>query len=541
MKIGEIDLCISEYKEYHTERFDMYLSGDIYNLDDKESLEPGGEAKYLESIAKAITNQEADFERIYGYYRLFIVDKEISSQYFFSDNLGSQRFYMNENTISVSDSFLSLMKGIGVDKIDRNAIAQLFAWGTIADGKTIAKGITKTDSDYYYEIKDKTIIKHSKGLKRFCDKYTGHNLYDFVAAECRVNKGNLIGARVTGGNDSRAILASILKSGNKPETIITGHAGNPDIPISKKIADIAGVDLVILDSDEHENGWIEKSYDFFDGCFDPVLAYRQLQTVRSLKAGTRLLFGGVGGEFYKNYYINPFRDKIIFQKASVRDVVNKVFGHNTGCYAWLSDSILQQTKGLEKQILELFQDKLEVEDDQLALFNHAGFYRLRSTFSDITNSITRDMIQADPLVDPRLIRSIADKNPFFLAMAIWQRRQIHRDYPALSEIETDQGYSMTVNPIKLTYERIKKGFFWASRVTARVRRTLGLKWKDITQNYWDVDYAAARQTDAWLKCFQICKDYEILSKKAKEDDIPLACTGIIILLGMNIEGMKNGA
>lgn len=542
MQDGNLNLSINEYKEYHTERFDVYLSGDIYDLGDKDTLgRSGGGIRYLEKIAGALIENRADFEKIYGYYRLVISDKKNEIQYFFTDNLGSQRFYMEEKPCRVSDSFLPLITGIGTDRLDTYAIAQIFAWGTTVDGRTVAKGITKTDSEHYYTLSNGKITAHSKNLKRFCEKYTDHNLYDFISAECAVHKGSPIAARVTGGNDSRAILASALRAGYKPQTIITGHAGNPDIPISRRIADEAGLDLVVLDSDEHEDGWIRESYEYFDGCFDPVLAYRQMQTVKSFQSGTDLLLGGVGGEFYKNFYIKPFRYGLIFRKASVPEVVGRVFDHKAGNYAWLDDGIRKRAGGLKKYILNAFKDELEKEDNQLSLFNHAGFYKLRCAFSDITNALPKDMVQADPLVDPRMIRSIADKKPICLAMAIWQRKQIHRDYPMLSDIETDQGYTMTVNPIKLTGERIKKGLFWASRVTARIRRRLGLKWKDITAKYWDVDYSAARETEIWKRCFRICKDYDIIKKEAEEDDIPLNLTGNIILLGMNIERMGNGA
>lgn len=543
MKVGNIELTLNKYKEYHANRYDIYLSGDIYDIDAVSSLSSneGGMLSYLERIAEDLESKTVDFERIYGYFRIVITDRISGVQFFFSDNLGSQRFYIDEKNCEVSDSFRYLIKGIGKDKLDIRGIAQIFAYGSAVDGISLAKDIIKTDSEYYYEIKEGRIFRHSKRLRRFCEKYTEHDLYDFVSSECNMHKDKPIAARVTGGNDSRAILASTLRAGYRPETIITGHAGNPDIPIAKEIAYTAGLDLVVIDSDEHEANWIKKSYEFFDGCFDPVLSYRQMQTITRLKPGTELLLGGVGGEFYKNYYIKPFQYRLLCRKASVSEVISRVFDHKAGKYSWLEPEVLDQISDLKKHLFQLYGEELKKENDQLSLFNHAGYYRIRSTFSDITNSLPKEIMQADPLVDPRMIRSIADKNPLLLAMSIWQRRQIHRDNPKLSDIKTDQGYSMTVKPVKLTGERIKKGCFWLSRVTARVRRKLGLKWNDITAQYWDVDYAAARDSDEWKRSFALLKECGILKKDTQEEDIPLNITGKIILIGMNIETMGNGA
>jgi hypothetical protein len=540
MKIGRIMLTQNGYKEYHTDRYDIFVMGDIYDIDTINEMNVDSKIlPYLISVVDSIENGCVDFEKIYGFYKVVITDRKKDIQFFWGDNSGSQRFYINEEKTEVSDSFLYLIRGIGSDKLNMQGVSQLFAYGTIVDGTTIVNGIIKTDSEFYYEVYNGKIICYSKGLKHFCEKYVQHNLFDYVSAECSLHVEKKVSARITGGNDSRTVLSSALRGGYRPTLIITGHLNNPDIPISKKIAKTAGLDLVILDSYIYENEWLKESYEFFDGGYDPVQGYRQMLIVKRLASEADLLLGGVGGEFYKNDYYKAIRYRLLFRKASVDEAIKRVFPHQAENYNWLGSKVRKQAETLTDRLSMLFSERLQMERDNLSLFNHAGYYRIRSSFSDITSSLCREIIQADPLVDPRMIRSIADYHPLKLSMSMWQRTQVHRDYPAFSDIETDKGYSMTVDNAKLLGERIKKGLFWMSRFLNRVREKLGLKWNDNILKYWDEDYLTARDTDEWRYSFEICKKHGIIDMSAQEADIPLRFTGYIILMGLSIYTMES--
>ena len=38
MKTGNIELVLNKYKEYHTDRYDFYLSGNLYDIDRIDEL-----------------------------------------------------------------------------------------------------------------------------------------------------------------------------------------------------------------------------------------------------------------------------------------------------------------------------------------------------------------------------------------------------------------------------------------------------------------------------------------------------------------------
>ncbi len=117
-------------------------------------------------------------------------------------------------------------------------------------------------------------------------------------------------------------------------------------------------------------------------------------------------------------------------------------------------------------------------------------------------------------------------------MHMWQRKQIAKYCPSLSDIPTDQGYSCTLRPLRLFCERCKKLLFIADRVFNRIRRSLGLGFKSKEQRYWDEDYIEARKSELWQKALTYCREKGIIQQDVDETEIPLSDTGTLLLAGL---------
>ena len=527
------------YERFSDDALDVAVSGRIFLLD--ESNPPDGAEANPLKIAHAVCDGRADFNDVYGFFRIAITDKVNGRVVFFGDNAASQVFFYDAETCKVSDSLLNLARFTGEKRsFNVKAAAQFLAFGGTVTNDTLVEGIMKTDADMYYIMEGGKVTAKSKGLLPISEKYTKREVYDFVKLMIKGLDPEKMCARVTGGTDSRVVLAAVLKAGGRPHGFISGYEDNPDVAVAKEIGQVTGLDVTALHPGEKSADWINQAFAFSDGMQDVVGAYRQLVLTKLAAEKGTLWFGGVGGEFYKNHFYKPVKDRMMFHNATAKDAVDMLFIAPMRTVLKdkaIGDAVRNLAGDLSKEIYEILSEVVGREKGNLAKFNMAGIKRMQG-FTGIANSIAGYVTQSDPLMDRHIIRNVSYKNPFALSMAVWNRKQVRKNYPALSNIRTDQGYTLSLNPVKLNAERIRKGLFWSSRVLARVRKKLGLRWKDITAHYWDNDYSDARKTTYWGGGLTLCERLRILKAGVKEEDIPMSWTGWIILFGMMEEYLE---
>ena len=135
-------------------------------------------------------------------------------------------------------------------------------------------------------------------------------------------------------------------------------------------------------------------------------------------------------------------------------------------------------------------------------------------------------------MDRDCIAKVSKKNPLNLTMNIWQRKEVNEYCKLLSDIETDQGYSCTVQRLKLELERVKKLVFFISRIAARLRKRVGLSFKSSEPRYWDRDYVTAKQSELFRISLERCRQLGIIKKDVTGDMIANKYVGSIILIGM---------
>ena len=335
----------------------------------------------------------------------------------------------------------------------------------------------------------------------------------------------------TGGTDSRTVLSDLARNERIPELILTAHPDNPDIAPASAMAQALGKELKLVDFTAGEQDWLVKGFCFLDGAYDAVLAFRQLKKARYVRSkGFEAEYGGVGGEFYKNDYCNTVRN----WRARSRRQRLEALVENGGAIrtSALYSEKLREAEKKNESLLQGFVETAEREDGLLTACNRLGYSLLRAQSTAITNGYAAACCKLDPLMDRSLVASASQESPASHKMHLWQRRQIHALCPRLCELETDQGYSCSLKPGRLIGEELKKFSFFADRAWARLKRMLGMKWKSMEQRYWDEDYLAARADPLWKDCVSVCRDREILSPQAEEENLPLESTGTILQLGL---------
>ncbi|MDE6887964.1 MAG: hypothetical protein K2P45_04875 [Eubacterium sp.] len=523
----EAILSKNEYQIFEKRNLIIFVSG-VISRSDKCKID-------LYSLAEQALSDTLNFNKICGWYRIAIHDKKNNSWVFWGDHAGSQCFFINDQESRFCDSLLWLNDICKQKKLepDLYAVSELFQYRRIFGNRTIFRHLKKTDPDHYYRLSEGRIIVKEKRLHSFSKLPENYRLSDVF--DNLISKESKICAVCTGGTDSRAVLAHLIYRGFRPDLYITGHLDNPDIRIAKKLAQTLDLPLTIISPKQKEENWIEKAICFTDGAYDAVLSYRHFQKAQYVKdKGYLFEFGGVGGEFYKNSFCHPFRNGFP-RKNDMNYFYKNVIENSALTTTWCGEKVIKaarEDKGTLQKIARLSLD----ETNLLSACNRVGYELLRSSSGAITNGYARSCIKIDPLMDRNLVAAVSQKNLIKLSMHIWQRREIAKYCPNISNLKTDQGYSCSMNILIVFMEQMKRIWFYMNRVIARIRKKLGFDYKTAEAHYWDLDYKQARQTEEWRQSVSYCKKAGLLKSGIEDEMIPMAQTGMILLIGVIFSG-----
>ena len=478
-------------------------------------------------IATRFCNGNLDFDNIVGFFRMVIYDKETGKQYYFCDNCGSMRFLVDKETNTVHDSFLSAIENRhGNIAPCYDAIAQKFAWLRTMDDTTVVEGIVKLGAHFYMEQDGEKLTEHKKGLKTFAQHRTDLDAKRITDILCKALEGQRIGAVITGGADSRVILSYLYDIGKKPDLIITGRDDNPDVPIAKQIAEKLNLPLAVYNPDEVEDCWLEKSFFESDGLYDTVAYYRHLRKSQlSDEIGYHYEFGGVGGEYYKNFYPRYRRRGNIFfsspQKAF--DAICKV----PFSAPWIGESVAKEAGNVRGYVYD-YMVRATGESGKQVMNNTGNFYMMGG-LSDIANPISKSVVKIDPLIDRNSISAALDESmsPFY-ALCMWNRREVAKYCPELSDIPRDVGQTLSMDKKVIRKERSDLRKLFLSRVMQK------LKNRNVNFNakYWDNDFSRAKQTKEFEEALTACKKLGIIAQDATAESIKTNITGHIINIGL---------
>ena len=485
----------------------------------------------LLSIAQAALEGTLDYSGLHGSYKLVILDKQSGAYLFWGDNAGSQFFFIDHAAATFSDSLLALKRMKGKDaKPCYEAAAQLFAMGRSITGETLLSGVKVTDPNKVYRMRNGKVETLDKALPAFGEMDPNADLSRVMDALLAMAGKRQCCAIVTGGTDSRVVLAHLFNRGQRPKLLLSGRNDNPDIATAQNVADALGLPLTVIDPNDKSADWLERAFRFGDGIYEPVSAYRQLQMQEwAQKNGIAVEFGGVGGEFYKNYFCKPFRYRLPGNHLTAEKLYAQLMQPMSRAPAWAGEPLSAAYASAKERLKPLITERME--RGALRTYNHVGYRILQSGYGCISNNTAPACVKLDPLLDRDVVAGVSFANPIALSMHIWQRREIAANCPRLSELPTDQGYSCSLRPQRLFAERCKKLLFWVSRVNAHLVARLGGKYIDSTLRYWDKDFCDAQATEQFSEALATCKRLGVVADETKPADIPPANVGHILLIG----------
>ena len=234
-----------------------WIEGEFYNQEDlrsKYKIASETDNELFVTIYHA-TRSFKFLRDIDGYYTAVLYDKKEKKVYLITDRYGFKPLFWG--TVNDDLVWSSELKGFIGHKnftpvIDSRAVQEFFHIGYLLENRTWFEDIelmppasvltfdlkkSKVEIQHYWSWSD---IRTMKGLidEREIVEELGRLLKNAVSN--RVNNNERIGVNLSGGLDSRAILASVPVDYKPLHTFTFGQEGCDDIKIAKKVSKIKG-------------------------------------------------------------------------------------------------------------------------------------------------------------------------------------------------------------------------------------------------------------------------------------------------------------
>jgi len=271
-----------------------------------------------------------------------------------NDALGFVRLYASADRAFYSTSWLAVCAYAGQVELDEDAAAEYVLVGASHSDKTVAQGITTLPLAHVFDLAKRRT--HSRFPASFWTEAQVPQTFNEAA---EVAQGLLrsifrdiatafparVRTALSGGFDSRLILAALLACGVRPELFVYGTAESEDIPIARAVAASAGISINVVDkgalnarSAVPDLERLVQNALFFDGLpndgIDDPGADRQTRLASTAEG--YLASNGGGGEIFRNFFHLPDRT---FHAADIvrtfyRGFDSAVFRRRDGLARW---------------------------------------------------------------------------------------------------------------------------------------------------------------------------------------------------------------
>jgi hypothetical protein len=240
------------------------------------------------------------------------------------DALGTYKAYHDADWTTVSSAFLAVLGGHERPKLDRQGIYEYVFQAATYGGRTLVEGIRLLDHRQTVVLAERASVepRPDASLPPAENLSFAAHLERNVAAlrewfgEFVSCFGERIDTALSGGYDSRLILAVLRDRGVTPRLHVYGGPGDEDVRLARAIADGEHLDLIHVDkthakpvSAEALPGIVARNLDLLDaypvdGIFDNG---SDVATRVERADGDALALNGGGGEIFRNFFYLPDR------------------------------------------------------------------------------------------------------------------------------------------------------------------------------------------------------------------------------------------
>jgi len=286
------------------------------------------------------------------------------------------------------------------------------------------------------------------------EKEIGEEVLSIIKEKTRNIDDHEIGLTLTGGFDSRVILAALLQLGIKPVCFTYGNEKNRDIEIARTICEKFGLTYYnvvnLAPTKEWYSKWANETVDIDNGNAHLHRAHRTAAISElTQKHPLKVLFTGhLGGENIRGLSYNDYFASSFFQDFNERNLSldKNIKKHLDRYFIKLNESEFSELKVKIQSLPWMTENtdynKLYFVNELVGKIHHYQDIRLYSKFVDtvVPVFLQPSYLEKLSLSKHHFMRKL-DKKVSFLEHPKLYCQLIGSFYPALHEIELSNGYT----------------------------------------------------------------------------------------------------
>jgi len=279
-----------------------------------------GGLEALRCISESLSQEEnysAIYQFISGPFNLIIHNKKKKKLDVLTSREGLQSgFQAIKEGKSFFSSSLILIAALMNSAIDLESVRDFVSIGATVNGRTIFDGVYQMDSASIYK-EDGSSWQNEKLWKIEVEEkpfdYSNNEIVDQFEKRMEANlaflknyRTNEICTDLSGGTDSRTVLAALLKTKGNVHINVAGPADHEDVVIHRKVADKLNLHSLWypdpLQKFEVTSDKIDEAVEIADGTRNPITLMPALPFFKLRSEKYRMLMGGNGGPLFKDHY-----------------------------------------------------------------------------------------------------------------------------------------------------------------------------------------------------------------------------------------------
>jgi hypothetical protein len=277
----------------------------------------------LEQLLEEARTGEIALDELQGHYALLICANGRLA--IFNDPMNIIKIYHDPRHDVISSSFAMTFELLDDAELDAQKVYE-YAWtATVSGTRTFFKNILMLPANQRLELSahhtelSRTLpidpLRPSldrSSIRDIEDHYTSsiRSLFDMVVREA----GGRVRTSLSGGYDSRLILAALLQTGITPDVYVYGNESDKDRICAAGLCDGEGIAIEAIDktrqqpiAPDQSRANVERNFVMFDGwkpsgIFDGGVDFTdRLHRLRNVNA----IVHGSGGEIFRNFFYLP--------------------------------------------------------------------------------------------------------------------------------------------------------------------------------------------------------------------------------------------
>lgn len=265
----------------------------------------------------------ARWDDVLGHFAALVCKK--GRLFVFTDWAAAFHVYQTADASVVSTSFLSAANSLDKLSFNPQAIYEFVFFGMPLGSDTVVEQLVRPDCRQELELGAQ--IRVHESARRLDIVETRETMDEIVERQARRLRqsfavpvrhyGDNIQCPLSGGFDSRLVLALLRDQGSRPHVYVYGRASDDDVVIAKHIAKAEGFPLEVfekgayrrvtpdefvevVDANFHEMDGTPMGHGMFDGGGNSRARHNRAQ-------GGGLAVSGAAGEIFRNYFYLPDR------------------------------------------------------------------------------------------------------------------------------------------------------------------------------------------------------------------------------------------